>query len=45
MSIEGRLGGGTRVRVQFPQLDAALDAGAQPVVRTRTETTGAESAR
>jgi two-component system LytT family sensor kinase len=43
MSIEGRLGGGTRVRVQFPQLDAAVDAESQ---RTRTETTpAAESAR
>ena len=45
MSIEGRLGGGTRVRVQFPQLDATVGAGSQPVDRTRTATTPAESTR
>ncbi len=46
MSIEGRLGGGTRVRVQFPQLDAAVgDASSQPADRTRSETAPAESAR
>lgn len=45
MSIEGRIGGGTRVRVQFPQLDSTVDGGAQPFDRRRTETTSAESAR
>jgi sensor histidine kinase YesM len=45
MSIEGRLGGGTRVRVQFPQLDAVVDPGSQSSDRTRTETAPAESAR
>ncbi len=45
MSIEGRIGGGTRVRVQFPQLNALNESESQRFERTRTETTTAESAR
>jgi two-component system LytT family sensor kinase len=45
MSIEGRLGGGTRVRVQFPQLSAAAGSPPPHADRTSTEVTTAESAR
>lgn len=39
MSIEGRLGGGTRVRVQFPQLTSIVDAEPQTLDRTHTAPT------
>jgi two-component system LytT family sensor kinase len=44
MSIEARLGGGTRVRVQFPQLTSIVDADPQAAGRTHTAGTAPDSA-
>lgn len=43
MSIEARLGGGTRVRVQFPQLNAVAEADPQGHDRTHTEAAAVDS--